>query len=69
MATELLRDVPVYLVRHSRMEQIERLIVELTPRHRCIWLLIDGLYSMFGDLAPFSELEWMLERYRSSTSM
>jgi 7-keto-8-aminopelargonate synthetase-like enzyme len=63
MATELLRDVPVHLVRHSRMEQIERLIVDLTPRHRCIWLLIDGLYSMFGDLAPFSELEWMLERY------
>jgi 7-keto-8-aminopelargonate synthetase-like enzyme len=51
------------------MEQIERLIVELTPRHRCIWLIIDELYSMFGDLAPFSELEWMLERYRSSTSM
>jgi len=63
MATELLHDVPVHLARHSRLEQIERLIVELTPKHPRIWLLIDGLYSMFGDLAPFSELEWMLERY------
>jgi len=63
MATELLRDVPVRLVRHSRIDQIDQLISELAPQHRCIWLLIDGLYSMFGDFAPFTELEGLLERH------
>jgi 7-keto-8-aminopelargonate synthetase-like enzyme len=28
-----------------------------------IWLIIDGLYSMFGDFAPFEELARMLDRW------
>ena len=62
-ATELLRDVPVHLVRHSRIDQIDQLTRELAPKHRHIWMIIDGLYSMLGDFAPFSELEYLLERY------
>jgi 7-keto-8-aminopelargonate synthetase-like enzyme len=62
-AARLLRDVPVHLVRHSRLDLLEQLLAELSVRHARIWLVIDGLYSMFGDFAPFEELARMLERW------
>jgi 7-keto-8-aminopelargonate synthetase-like enzyme len=62
-STELLRDVPVHLVRHSRIDQIEDLIHKLSLGHENIWLVADGLYSMFGDFAPFAELSALLERW------
>ncbi len=62
-ATELLRDVPVHLVRHSRLDQVEQLVTDLSSRHESVWLIIDGLYSMFGDFAPFDELASLLARY------
>ena len=31
---------------------IEQLVSEMSPHHEHIWLVIDGLYSMFGDFAP-----------------
>ena len=62
-ATELLRDVPVQLVRHSRLDQVKQLVEQLTPQHEHVWLIIDGLYSMFGDFAPFQELARLLERH------
>ena len=62
-ATELLRDLPVHLVRHSRLDQIEQLIQKLSSCHENIWLVIDGLYSMFGDLAPFDGLCDLLDRW------
>jgi 7-keto-8-aminopelargonate synthetase-like enzyme len=62
-ATEMLRDVPVHLVRHSRLDRLSELIETLAPHHENIWLVGDGLYSMFGDFAPFEEFVLMLERY------
>jgi 7-keto-8-aminopelargonate synthetase-like enzyme len=63
MATQLLHEVPVRLLRHSRLEQLESALEELAPQHERIWLLIDGLYSMGGDFAPFAELRELLERW------
>ena len=62
-ATELLRDTPVRLVRHSRMDLLEQLIGELISKHERVWLIMDGLYSMLGDFAPFAELKKLLDRY------
>jgi 7-keto-8-aminopelargonate synthetase-like enzyme len=62
-ATDLLCDVPVHLVRHSRFDQIDQLIQRLSPCHENIWLVVDGLYSMFGDFAPFKELASFLDRW------
>lgn len=63
MATEILRDIPVHTIRHSRIEQLDRLITELAPKHRFVWFTFDGLYSMFGDFAPFDALAKLLERH------
>lgn len=62
-ATEMLREVPVRIVRHSRIEQLEELLTELSPKYERIWLIIDGLYSMLGDFAPFDDLKLLLERF------
>ena len=62
-ATELLVNVPVRLVRHNRLDQVDRWVTELSPRHERIWLIIDGIYSMFGDIAPFDGLADLLRRH------
>ncbi len=62
-ATELLRDVPVHLVRHSRLDQIDELLQKLSICYERIWLVVDGLYSMFGDFAPFEGLGALLDRW------
>jgi 7-keto-8-aminopelargonate synthetase-like enzyme len=62
-AADLLRDVPVHLVRHSKLDQIDQLIQNLSIDHDRIWLVVDGLYSMFGDFAPFQGLDDLLDRW------
>lgn len=53
----------VELIRHSELGQLEETIARLAPRHRQIWYLADGVYSMFADYAPFAELRDLLDRY------
>jgi hypothetical protein len=50
-------------VRHGRVDLLERRIRELSASHRHVWLLADGVYSMYGDFAPAKALSWLLERY------
>jgi len=51
------------LVRHGALDAVEARIQALRGRHRRVWLLLDGVYSMHGDLAPIEALGWLLERY------
>lgn len=53
----------VELIRHNRMDRLETMIERLASRHRRIWYLADGVYSMFADVAPFDELTQLLERH------
>ena len=57
MATELLGTSTVVRVRHSRLDKLVELIEGLTTDHTRIWLVLDGLYSMRGDFAPWDPLE------------
>ncbi len=52
-------------VRHSRVDQLERHVRELQKRHRRVWYLADGVYSMHGDLAPLGALRELLARYEA----
>jgi 7-keto-8-aminopelargonate synthetase-like enzyme len=65
MATELLGSTPVVRVRHSRLDRLESLLLELTPKHKRVWYVLDGLYSMRGDFAPFDGLTELLARFPS----
>lgn len=53
----------VELVRHGALERVEARVRELRGRHARVWLLLDGVYSMHGDLAPIEALGWLLGRY------
>lgn len=67
MACELLkaRGVSVSVIRHNDMNQLERKVRDLRGKHRKIWYLADGIYSMYGDVAPLDKLTAMMDTYES----
>lgn len=62
-AASLLRGMPVLPIRHSDLNELEARLKELSPAHKKIWYLLDGLYSMRGDFAPLDELAVLMEKY------
>lgn len=65
MATNLARvqGTHIEIVRHNRMDLLEERIEELSRKHKNIWYLADGVYSMFGDLAPVEVLTRLLDKH------
>src|SRR5437588_7424735 len=57
------KGITVELLRHNRMDMLEDRIKELRTRHRKIWYLADGIYSMFGDACPLEDIYSLLNRY------
>ncbi len=57
------RGIRIEVVRHSRLDQLEEKVVALKARHRKVWYLADGVYSMYGDFAPLPALEQLLARH------
>jgi 7-keto-8-aminopelargonate synthetase-like enzyme len=57
------RGVPLHLIRHNRMDELESRIQKLRGKHRTIWYFADGIYSMFGDGAPAADLMALMDRY------
>lgn len=55
--------IPTTSVRHNRLDLLEVEIRARLGRNPRIWYMIDGVYSIFGDLAPYSELLELLDRY------
>src|SRR5579871_759632 len=45
MATETLGSTPVLRVRHSRLDELEGLLADLSREHARVWYALDGLYS------------------------
>ncbi|MDP1744375.1 MAG: aminotransferase class I/II-fold pyridoxal phosphate-dependent enzyme, partial [Bacteroidota bacterium] len=64
-AAQLLRQkgVPIEMIRHSNMEMLEKQLKQLGKTHKKIWYLIDGVYSMYGDVAPFDSLLYLMDKY------
>ncbi len=57
------RQISIEVVRHNRLDLLEDRIKALSVKHDKIWYMSDGVYSMFGDLAPIKELNAMLDTY------
>lgn len=64
-ATQILktRGIPVEMIRHNNLDMLESKIKELTNKADKIWYMADGVYSMFGDFAPISELMALSKKY------
>lgn len=57
------RGVETHVVRHNRMDALERKLLQLKAKKRHIWYLADGVYSMYGDCAPMAKLVELLDRH------
>lgn len=51
------------LVRHNRMDLLEKRIIELSRTKKNVWYLADGIYSMYGDTIPMDEIDRLLNKY------
>lgn len=49
----------IELLPHNDIPAVEELATRLARDHRRVWVIVDGVYSMFGDLAPVEDL-WAL---------
>ncbi|MFN7142649.1 MAG: aminotransferase class I/II-fold pyridoxal phosphate-dependent enzyme [Myxococcota bacterium] len=50
----------VELVRHDELARACDVVRRLAARHRTVWFCTDGVFSMYGDLAPLRVLEEIL---------
>ena len=57
------KGVPIDIVRHSNLEMLEHKIKQLRNKHDKIWYMIDGVYSMYGDVAPINEINELMQKY------
>lgn len=55
----------VELLRHNQLDLLEERLTVLAGRHRRVWYLADGVYSMYGNLAPIGRLSSMLARHEA----
>lgn len=58
-----LRGIPVEMIRHNNLNMLEEKIKQLSSKCNKIWYMADGVYSMFGDYAPISELIELTKKY------
>lgn len=63
MGLAVLKGVHIEALPHNDADALESAIVRLTPNSRRIWYVLDGLYSMLGDFAPYEALEVLLDKY------
>lgn len=64
-AADMLRSYgnKIEVIRHNRMDQLESRIKKLCQEHPKVWYLADGIYSMYGDTLPVTELKNLLDKY------
>lgn len=55
--------IPILGINHNDLVDLEAHLVDTTDRYRHVWYLADGVYSMFGDVAPIAQLHGLLARY------
>lgn len=57
------RGIPIHTVNHGDQDALETEIARLSPRHRQVWYLADGVYSMYGDMAPTDAIADLMDAY------
>ncbi|NMH89708.1 bifunctional aminotransferase class I/II-fold pyridoxal phosphate-dependent enzyme/GNAT family N-acetyltransferase [Flavivirga algicola] len=57
------RSVPIEMIRHSNLDMLEDKIKKLSSKYKKIWYMADGVYSMYGDVAPLEELMQLCNKY------
>ncbi len=55
----------IQVLRHNDLEELESRILDQSKRYEKIWYVMDGVYSMYGDLAPVNEVKGLLDKYEN----
>lgn len=65
LSTDVLRGHGVTLktVPHNDVRALRRAVAALTASHDRVWLFVDGVYSMFGDVAPIEEIAALMDAH------
>lgn len=65
IAVQYLKGGGIYaeVLRHNQMGDLEKRIKKLSESYSKVWYLTDGVFSMQGDVAPFADLEVLLNAY------
>ena len=58
------KKIPIFIIDHNSMDSLEKKIQSLNNDYEKIWYFADGVYSMYGDFAPFKKLEELLNKYK-----
>lgn len=53
----------VEMIHHNDMDELESKIKDFQHTNTRIWFVTDGVFSMFGDHAPFEDLQNLMTRY------
>lgn len=61
--TMKLRSVPVEMIRHNNLDMLEEKVKKFSSKHKRIWYMADGVYSMYGDETPVLELMELGKKY------
>lgn len=66
-AAQLLRQkgIPIEMIRHSNMEMLEQQVIELSKKSKKVWYMLDGVYSMYGDVPPIKDMLYLLDKYEA----
>jgi 7-keto-8-aminopelargonate synthetase-like enzyme/predicted N-acyltransferase len=54
----------ISILRHNRLNELENKIEENKGQFEKIWYVTDGVYSMFGDLAPSKDIINLLDKHK-----
>lgn len=57
------RSIPVEIVRHNRIDLLEKRILKLKNKYDTVWYMADGVYSMHGDFAPLQKIEALMIKH------
>lgn len=65
MAVQYLKGGGIYseVVRHNQMDDLEKRIKVLSETYDKVWYFTDSVFSMQGDVAPFEDLEVLLNKH------
>ncbi len=53
----------ITMIRHNNMDMLEHTLKKCGEKYDKVWYLVDGVYSMYGDVAPFDDIKMMMQKY------
>lgn len=57
------RGIPIHPINHGDHHALEQVVEHVSEQHDRVWYLADGIYSMYGDVAPLDLITSLMARH------